>query len=108
MRMGTLNDFDNLPFRTPAAVVSDQPRAHAVVVHHFLHLRARQKQIGFAIVARQEAIPLPMALDAAGNEAGHGIARPRPLASKWICSSRAIAARRAENPSRALRRTASI
>ncbi|VWC36931.1 hypothetical protein BPS26883_06741 [Burkholderia pseudomultivorans] len=63
-----LGHLDDMPFGAAAAVVADDPRQHAVVVHHLLHLAVRQEQVILAVVADHEAVAVAMALHATGDE----------------------------------------
>ncbi|MDR8762404.1 hypothetical protein FEP90_04105 [Burkholderia multivorans] len=65
-----LGDLDHMPFGPAAAVVADDPREHAIVVHHLLHFAVRQEQVVLAVVANDEAVAVAMALHAAGHEIG--------------------------------------
>jgi len=60
--------LDDMAFGTPAPVITDDTRQHAIVVHDLLHFARRQEQVVLAVVADQKAVAVAMALHAARDE----------------------------------------
>jgi hypothetical protein len=66
--VGAIRDFDDMPFRPAAAVIADDTRKHAIVVHDLLHFARGQEQIVLAVVANEKTVAVAMALYAARDE----------------------------------------
>ena len=62
-RLAAFQDLEHPPFRPALAVVADHPHADAVAVQNRPHFLRRQIDVGLAIVALHEAVPIAVALD---------------------------------------------
>ncbi len=68
--VGPLQHLDDLPLRTPAAVIADHAHQCAVAMHGLLHFALGQEDVGLAVVADEEAVAVPVADHAAFDEVG--------------------------------------
>ena len=66
--VAALEHFDHLADRAAAMVAPAHAHRGAVAVHEAAHLRRRQEHRRPALVGDEEAVPVGMALDAAGDE----------------------------------------
>ncbi len=89
---GALEHLDDLARWPAARVAPGDAHRGAVAVQHLAHLRWRQEHLRAAVVGHQEAVPVAMALDTAGEQGqpcGHQQAagavldhRPRALQAR--------------------------
>jgi hypothetical protein len=61
-RLAALEDVEHAAFGPALAVVAQDAHAHPVAVQHGAHLLRRQVDVGFAVVAADEAVAVAVAL----------------------------------------------